>query len=471
MKREQVIVDPLELLLNNNSSMNNSIPTIPSSSINQQVTDGASDQNQQLNLNADHVSSNSNRLSTRPLVTIVDQIDVLTDDFMRQCRKKPLNISEIGNDLNSLVILANNSAWKYVVQLSAKLLSNDQIEDIQYFQIIRFRFEGLFKLKMYDDLSQEVTDVLNKEESKIDSNVSLITSLRLLITEVKVMTGRSQEALEQIFFISKWLKSLNQSIIADFWIWQSKCSLINISIRLRQWKMAIQELKLLSIDIEFAIQLTNIESEKIILKKCLIIILSRLSKVLLQIGSLKSCKNYLKAAFECFNSEESLIQEKNLLLNLYLIEGLILFGTEQFENAMEKFELIISSEKQDISPEDFFNSFQPTIISKTSVKFPYTLATVLDRGEENLVAAAVNNYAVCSLYMKKISQAISQLENLILNNPSQNMTDPIIFNLCTLYDLSYAPDISTNKKKMLQRLAVKYFVDDPVLHWKSFRLA
>jgi hypothetical protein len=69
-----------------------------------------------------------------------------------------------------------------------------------------------------------------------------------------------------------------------------------------------------------------------------------------------------------------------------------------------------------------------------------------------------------------VNQAVLKLENHILNDPTNNMKDPIVFNLCSLYDLSFSPDVSTNKKKVLQKVAGKFFVDDPLLHWKSFRL-
>jgi hypothetical protein len=91
-------------------------------------------------------------------------------------------------------------------------------------------------------------------------------------------------------------------------------------------------------------------------------------------------------------------------------------------------------------------------------------------GEESLLPAAVNNYAICALYLRRIPIAISRLENLILEDPVRYMTDPVVFNLCTLYDLSCAPDTSTTKKKVLQRVASIFHIDDPMLHWRSFRL-
>ena len=96
---------------------------------------------------------------------------------------------------------------------------------------------------------------------------------------------------------------------------------------------------------------------------------------------------------------------------------------------------------------------------------PFNLGLVQ---EDGLLSTAINNYAVCSLFLKKIDVAMKKLEAFIQDNPSQNLTDPIVFNLCTIYDLNYAPDISTNKKKTLQRVAAAYFIDG--LNWRSFRL-
>ena len=96
---------------------------------------------------------------------------------------------------------------------------------------------------------------------------------------------------------------------------------------------------------------------------------------------------------------------------------------------------------------------------------------VLSIGKEECPrAAALNNMAVCALHLKKNLLAISKMEQLITDDPVRFMTDAVVFNLCTMYDLSFAPDISTSKKKALQKLAMRYGINDPVLHWRSFRL-
>lgn len=87
------------------------------------------------------------------------------------------------------------------------------------------------------------------------------------------------------------------------------------------------------------------------------------------------------------------------------------------------------------------------------------------------LAIAVNNLSICALYVKQIRTAITRLEQLVLLDPARHLTDPVVFNLCTLYDLSFAPETSVMKKKVMQKVASEYHVDDPVLHWRSFRLS
>ena len=88
---------------------------------------------------------------------------------------------------------------------------------------------------------------------------------------------------------------------------------------------------------------------------------------------------------------------------------------------------------------------------------------------DSLLAVAVNNYAVCAVFLKKVKVALRKLESVLQDNPSQNISDPIIFNLCTIYDLSYSTEVSTNKKKTVQNVASHYGVEE--VSWRSFRLA
>ena len=91
--------------------------------------------------------------------------------------------------------------------------------------------------------------------------------------------------------------------------------------------------------------------------------------------------------------------------------------------------------------------------------------------EESLFSSATNNFSVCALYLRRVQEAALALEDFLKVDPSRHFNDAIVFNLCTLYDLSCATELSTHKKKVLHRVATAYMVEDPYLNWKSFRLS
>jgi len=71
--------------------------------------------------------------------------------------------------------------------------------------------------------------------------------------------------------------------------------------------------------------------------------------------------------------------------------------------------------------------------------------------------AAINNRAVCYLYTENLGKAISTLEDRVRQDPS-NVSESVIFNLVTLYDLA-SEDIKS-KKQLLSKLVAKYCSDD-----------
>lgn len=116
-------------------------------------------------------------------------------------------------------MLVNAQAWNKVVTLSSKLCRNESpVVDNKINLCYQYRFEGLFRMKMYDDLLHETSGILSEEESKLrkllHSQVStestmvstdctaelraaynITFSMRIFIVEVKLMTGRSQEVV------------------------------------------------------------------------------------------------------------------------------------------------------------------------------------------------------------------------------------------------------------------------------------
>lgn len=113
------------------------------------------------------------------------------------------------------------------------------------------------------------------------------------------------------------------------------------------------------------------------------------------------------------------------------------------------------------------SSFDSANVSRSQLHNPCHGILEYEEGDV-MLSIAVNNYSICCMYLKQINEAIKVMEELIQESPIRHMTDAVIFNLCTMYDLTCSQEVSGAKKKTLQQIANMFNVAD--LHWKSFRL-
>ena len=88
--------------------------------------------------------------------------------------------------------------------------------------------------------------------------------------------------------------------------------------------------------------------------------------------------------------------------------------------------------------------------------------------ESNVMVEAVNNYAICCMYTCELERATETLEAFILEDPTRNMTDAVVFNLCTMYELSCDNKTTLARKRVLQQAAQRFSIHD--LSDASFRI-
>jgi hypothetical protein len=156
-------------------------------------------------------------------------------------------------------------------------------------KVWQLRFEGLFRMKMYDELATEANNLLLNEESKeqIEINPNIVVSMKLLILEVKVMTGRNQEALDQLYLIRSLLrKETDTHGSTRFWLLQVGSHIVNAAVRLRNWKTAVNELRRLLCDVKTEIASGSevfSTADVLSLKRSQVVIMLRLSRILLQV--------------------------------------------------------------------------------------------------------------------------------------------------------------------------------------------
>lgn len=177
-------------------------------------------------------------------------------------RVPPQN-SYVPETVEGLQQVADAGDWRSVVDISGKLISNEDFVVAANETLslsLQLRFEGLFRMKLFDDLSLEISKVLGSQ-SGLDENrrgptVYVIVSLTVLLAEIKSLTGRGSEALEQLYRLRANLRIMssavtggNDNLIIQWWQMKVWNQIINILLRQRQWHLALHELSELLFEI------------------------------------------------------------------------------------------------------------------------------------------------------------------------------------------------------------------------------
>jgi hypothetical protein len=122
----------------------------------------------------------------------------------------------------------------------------------------------------------------------------------LLIAETKIMSGRGEEAIEQLFLLRQWLANTteststkdrgDQSQNTEMCSLRVQCSIINVHIRLRQWRLAVLELNTVLKMINKSISCNETEASDLSsswwLIACKVVLSCLLSRLLLQVVEL-----------------------------------------------------------------------------------------------------------------------------------------------------------------------------------------
>ena len=117
--------------------------------------------------------------------------------------------------------------------------------------------------------------------------------------------------------------------------------------------------------------------------------------------------------------------------------------------------------------------FLPAFLAEAFVYNPPPRAdgwlwATLDQGA-GLLDSALNNLSLAMVYSCDVMRGVETLEGLIRKDPRRYMLDVVIFNLCTLYDLSFDAVASAKKKRTLQAVAQRFRLED--IDASSFRMS
>ncbi|TYZ67393.1 hypothetical protein PybrP1_010937 [[Pythium] brassicae (nom. inval.)] len=163
---------------------------------------------------------------------------------------------------------------------------------------------------------------------------------------------------------------------------------------------------------------------------------SRLGRIHLQMGDLSSAEKFFSLARSLAESSAS---GAHLDARLLLNDGLLLFAQNKLQEALSAFDSVLEISRASVSAAARDSDSDDT---------PFL--------EEDLVCAAVNNYAICALYCCDVKGAVVALERMIRSDPARFLNAVVVFNLSSLYDLLYDNSTSTSRKEMMRRIADMY---------------
>lgn len=257
------------------------------------------------------------------------------------------------------------------------------------------------------------------------------------------------------------------------WIASLDNALANIYIRRGEWRLALGALDRLIDLVPQVVQaeiLSLLGAENEILssfwtKAYISEILSRQGRIFLQIGGLAEAKQLFGAAKTLWTENQSSelsiplpeeLSSRNTTLrvvmeaSLEINDGLIYFSNSNYETAMQSFSSALDVLK--IGNTGFHSSYK---------KEEWTGPTVAGSQVPSLLYnEASNNISLCNLYMCNMKEAVTQLEELVREDPTAFLTERVAFNLCTLYELGADTAVATRKKNVLQLVAKRFFLHD-----------
>jgi tetratricopeptide (TPR) repeat protein len=288
------------------------------------------------------------------------------------------------------------------------------------------------------------------------------------------------------------------------WIGKIDNALANAFVRQQEWRLAITSYQLL---LEQSLPILAPAQAQLLLEKAKtesvpvslennessvsdalyaaleIEILSRQGRILLQVGALEEASVVFDTAANAmqrledtgitieFMSKSLAIQQApaQVLLN----EGLLQFSNHTYASAMESFTRALewlsqpkggtNKRKSNMGTGNLLLLYNPSTIAQDVLGPGITCDS-----NHNVMTECLNNLALCALYQCQMHKAVNNMESLVRQNPTLYLTEGLVFNLCTLYELGSDTADSGRKKRVLQSIAKRFFLHD--IGPESFRI-
>ena len=388
---------------------------------------------------SDSLDSQAQSLDPQTLSTDLETLTLSTDPLTDQFG----SLNDLSHELASLQDLALRGSWRSVLDKvgRARALSLLQ-KPHDHLTYLSYNVLALMKLRRFTEASTELDSLedLDGSQYRYESypNVypnrtgSMVPfSLRWLHAIIPAKLGRRQDGLDRLYalldFVRKKVseKENAEDLGVSVIVWKKRQffvtnSIIGLHLSNKEFSVCLSLIKEL-LERDFTDP----------------ILISKLGYIQMQIGDLEGAKN-------SFNRVEGLMKEGEKS-NGSLSEI-------QFKNLVNRNKALVY------------------LVGKDYVSAVREYDECIERDHTDVVA--VNNKAICLMYLRDLSDSIKVLENALERVPTVALNETLVVNLCSMYELAYVnhSDIKRTLSNWIARVAPDDFDSSCTRIWGSFLL-
>ncbi|KAK1425527.1 hypothetical protein QVD17_20880 [Tagetes erecta] len=341
----------------------------------------------------------------------------------------PLNTSfgslnDLCYELSSLQDLACHGSWRSIIDKVARARTQSLLsKPHEHLIYLTYNTIALTKLRRFSEAIAELDTLENGIDNVIYSYENYPQhypnrfgsmapfSLRWLYAELPSRTGNRQETLDRfytlLYFVREKIKTKanNDSSGMSDDIWRKREGLVINSIISHHLSH-----KEFVVCLDLIKDLISRESSPVVRA----VLISKLGYIHMQLGDLESAK----ASFA-------------------MVEG------------------ILTEEKAEIELKNLVNRNKAMMfmVRKDYVSAVREYQECIDRDESDVVA--INNKALCLMYLRDLSDSIKVLESALERVPTAALNETFVVNLCSMYELAYVnhSDIKKTLSNWIARVA------------------
>ncbi|EEF33393.1 trafficking protein particle complex subunit 12 [Ricinus communis] len=355
--------------------------------------------------------------------TVDPQVPVATDPLSDQFT----SLNDLAHELASLQDLATRGSWRSILDkvTRARSLSllNTPHDHLTY---LAYNVLALSKLRRFKDALTEL-DSLDDFDShhyfyqtypKIYPNRSgsmVPFCLRWLHALIPLKLGNRQDGLDRFYllldFVREKVKVKKQENDVAVKMWRKREVFVMNGIITEHLKNKEFSVCLGLINDLISHSGGNLDP----------VLLSKLGHIQMQIGDLEGAKM-------SFDNVEKLFNERN-------VDGDELLSEIEFRNLINRNKALVY------------------LVGKDYVSAVREYEECIERDATDVVA--INNKALCLMYLRDLSDSIKVLENSLERVPTVALNETLVVNLCSMYELAYVnhSDIKRTLSNWISRVA------------------